>query len=231
MSNDVLYPLLIGAGCLVLVVVIHLLTRPRPSRADIRVPAAIADESAVSTMTTSPALALGAWHRDHEAVVLDFIARHDAVTEIDVDHDDDTSDNPTPGHATPDTDDIDDTGDHDDADDYEQPVSEDGDQPAASADRSADDETAVLDDGVIDHAFEVAVAAHPAPEMRAELAALRAAAEATVRARQSRDEAATERHRAVYLAYRDVWLERLWQFGRDRSRIGDLRRSPPRDVV
>lgn len=69
-----------------------------------------------------------------------------------------------------------------------------------------------------------AFATHPAPEMRAELAAFEAATNAMADALTREDTAAHARHRAVYLDYRASWLERLWQFPVDRSELADLRR-------
>lgn len=154
MLTDVLYPLLIAAGCLVIVIVVHLLTRPRPSRADIRLPdgAAAADDEPTRQE-------LEGWHRGHEGAVLDYLDAHD----------------PAPDWS----------GDHDEV-----------------AER--------LDD---------AIEAHPAPEMRAELAALRAAADSLRSARDRDDGDAVERHSELYLEYRSSWLERLRQFPVDETRL------------
>ena len=64
-----------------------------------------------------------------------------------------------------------------------------------------------------------AVDDHPAPEMRAELAALRAAGESLEAARERDDAEAVERHQELYLQYRESWLERLRQFAVDDMRV------------
>lgn len=155
MTTDVIYPLLIAAGCVVIVVVVHLLTRPRPSRADIRIPTAggATGEGAPTRRQ------LEQWHRDHEAAVLDYLDMHD----------------PAPGWA--------------------------GDADAIGA------------------RFESSVDAHPAPEMRAELAALRAAADATDAAAARDDTTAAMRHRDLYVSYRSSWVDRLRQFPVDEFRV------------
>lgn len=79
MPNDVLFPVLIGLAAVAVAIVIHLLTRPKPSRLDIdpspsrrplrrkarRAPAK--DTAAVSPTGKRDLLA---WHRDHEGDVL-----------------------------------------------------------------------------------------------------------------------------------------------------------------
>ena len=155
MTTDVIYPLLIAAGCLVIVIAVHLLTRPRPSRADIRIP----DGGGSSDDGEPTRKELEQWHRDHEAAVLDYLDAHD----------------PAPDWSG----DVDDVGDQ----------------------------------------LEAAVDAHPAPEMRAELAALRAAADALASARDREDDDAAARHRDLYLEYRTSWLERLRQFAADEARL------------
>lgn len=82
---------------------------------------------------------------------------------------------------------------------------------------------AVEDPDAMAATFAEATAAHPAPEMRAELAAMQAAIEALGHARSSGDGEAAERHRATYLGYRSRWLERLWQFPADSGRVTMLR--------
>ena len=155
MTTDVIYPLLIAAGCLAIVIAVHLLTRPRPSRADIRIP----DGGGPAGDGEPTRKELEQWHRDHEAAVLDYLDAHD----------------PAP-------------------------------------DRSG--ETSDIGDQL-----EAAVDAHPAPEMRAELAALRAAADALASARDREDDDAAGRHRELYLEYRSSWLERLRQFAVDETRL------------
>ena len=155
MTTDVIYPLLIAAGCLIIVVVVHLLTRPRPSPSDIRLPGGggpVDDDEPTRQE-------LDGWHRDHEASLLDYLDAHD----------------PDPDWA----------GDLDEV-----------------AER-----------------FDDAIAAHPAPEMRAELAALRAAGDSLASAQDRDDQEAADRHRALYLDYRTSWLERLRQFPGDEARL------------
>lgn len=155
MTTDVLYPLLIAAGCLAIVIIVHLLTRPRPSRADIRLP-----ETGAGNGDGEPTRQeLERWHRGQEDAVLDYLDAHD----------------PAPDWS----------GDRDDA-----------------AER-----------------FDAAVAAHPAAEMRAELAALRAAADSAIAAGDRDDDAAARRHRELYVDYRRSWLERLRQFPVDEDRL------------
>ena len=154
MTTDVIYPLLIAAGCLVIVIVVHLLTRPRPSRADIRIPDGSGTADGEPTRKE-----LEVWHRDHEGSVLDYLDAHD----------------PEPDWA----------GDRD----------------------------------TVGEQLERAIEDHPAPEMRAELAALRAAADSLRSARDRDDGDAVERHSELYLEYRSSWLERLRQFPVDETRL------------
>ena len=163
MTTDVIYPLLIAAGCLVIVIVVHLLTRPRPSRADIRIP----DGSGTADDGEPTRKELEVWHRDHEGSVLDYLDAHD----------------PEPDWA----------GDRD----------------------------------TVGEQLERAIEDHPAPEMRAELAALRAAADALASARGRSDDKAAARHRELYLDYRTSWVERLRQFPVDETR---LRATSNRDL-
>ncbi|MGI9621996.1 MAG: hypothetical protein ACR2PK_04095 [Acidimicrobiales bacterium] len=160
MSTDILYPILIGVGCLAIIVIVHLLTRPKPSKADIRLPesASPADEATIDQ--------LGEWHRNHEATVLGFL---------------DVCDRP------------------------------DGFDPDNQADQEA---LAQLDQAIDDH---------PAPDMRGELATLRASAHAMAAARQRGDTAAIEENQDLYRRYRDAWLDRLWQFPVDAERIQEVR--------
>lgn len=158
MLTDVIYPLLIAAGCLVIVIVVHLLTRPRPSRADIRLP----DGGTVTDDGEPTRQELERWHRDHEAAVLDYLDAQD----------------PAPDWSG-------------DDDEHEQ----------------------------VAERFDEAIEAHPAPEMRAELAALRAAADSLAAARDRDDDDAAARHGELYLEYRTSWLERLRQFPADEDRL------------
>lgn len=83
MSTDILYPILIGVGCLAVIVVIHLLTRPKPSKADIRLPATTSptDDATVEELSE--------WHRTHEAAILGFIDVCDGPDGFDPDGADD----------------------------------------------------------------------------------------------------------------------------------------------
>ncbi len=195
MSTDVLYPSLIGLGCLLLALVVHLLTRPEPSRNDITLP-----DTRRPTGTGGPreapdrrpGMALQDWHRTNESTLLAFLEHYDGPT-----------------------------GNHTGTGTNHAPA---GDAPTDDAivltdpDDREDDETRRLTE-----AFEQAMDAHPAPEMRAELAALRTAADAMTLARERGDHQAIERHRQVYLTYRSAWLERLWQYPVDRARVAAAR--------
>ena len=90
---------------------------------------------------------------------------------------------------------------------------------------SADDAApgADIDGDALAAAFAEATEAHPAPEMRAELAAMQAAIDAFGHASDSGDDEAAARHRATYVTYRTRWLERLWQFPADARRVSLLR--------
>lgn len=165
MSTDILYPLLIGGGCVLIGVVVHLLTRPKPSRADITLPAhADVAEHGVASVSD-----LHTWHRTHESAVLGFVDLVDGA------RDDQTLDT----------------------------VSE-------ALDRAIDD--------------------HPAPEMRAELAALRTAGQAMSAARDRSDDETAARHLQVYRDYRHAWLDRLWQFPIDQVRVSRARRRNEDDT-
>ncbi len=167
MSTDILYPILIGVACLVLVVVVHLITRPKPSRSDITVPGA---HSRLPENSVEPsALDLEEWHQTHEATLLTFIEHYDHPNEK-------------------------------------------------------------TDDAALSDSFETALSSHPAPEMRAELAALRAAAEAMTSATERGDTEAIVRHNDVYRTYRYAWLERLWQFPVDADRVGSVRNRPQTNI-
>ncbi len=164
MSNDILYPALIGLACLVVATVVHLLTRPRPSRSDITLPGA---QSRLPAQVAEPsALDLEAWHHAHEGALLTFIEHYDG-------------------------------------------------------DRRAGDEAELA------ASFETALGSHPAPEMRAELAALRVAAQAMTAASERDDGEAKSRHADVYNTYRNGWLERLWQFPVNRDRLDSIRNRTP----
>lgn len=76
MSTDVLYPILIGLGCLLLVYIVHLVTRPKPTRADITVPRG-ATAAGPDGESVSVTLALADWHQENEAALLDFFDHHD----------------------------------------------------------------------------------------------------------------------------------------------------------
>ena len=76
-SADIVYPLLIAVGCIGLAVVVHLLTRPKPSRSDIAVP-----DSGPMPAPTRQAGELGAWHRMHEDALASFVEAIDDAAEI-----------------------------------------------------------------------------------------------------------------------------------------------------
>jgi thioredoxin-dependent peroxiredoxin len=72
---SVLVPVVIAAGCLLLWAVVHWLTRPRPTAADIDLPAA---ERNAASVTVGPERgALDRWHRQHEKALLDYLETHD----------------------------------------------------------------------------------------------------------------------------------------------------------
>lgn len=81
----------------------------------------------------------------------------------------------------------------------------------------------------VDAALTAATVEHPFVEMRGELSALRASAESMRNAVERGDTGSAAEHQRVYLAYRDAWLERLWQFPADTERLALLRRRavPP----
>ena len=165
MSTDILYPLLIGGGCLVIGVMVHLSTRPKPSRADITLPAVAGGSGAGVTSVGN----LSIWHRTHESAVLAFVDLVDGG----------------PGGQTLDE------------------VSE-------ALDRAIDD--------------------HPAPDMRAELAALRTAGQAMSAALDRDDGETAARHLEIYRDYRHAWLDRLWQFPIDELRVSVARRRNEDDL-
>ncbi len=168
MSTDILYPLLIGAGCLVLVILVHLATRPKPSRDDITIPEGGGSNGDEGAPRAGDLLT---WHRTHEQSVLDFLDVVDGAGSVD------------------------------------------DDDPEFEASRDAD----------VANALDAAMSDHPAPEMRAELAALRSAGAAMLAAEERGDTDALDRHRAVYGQYRSAWLDRLWQFPIDERRIHEVR--------
>ncbi len=175
-SNDVLYPLLIAAACAIVVYLVHRLTRPKPSLADIALPStpSNAAERPSPHSELDPTSSLASWHSAHEGALLDYFEHYDAMLA-------------SPDHAT--------------------------------------EHLGVEADADLSAAFESAYSAHPAPDMRAELAATRTAADAMALAKERGDDTALERHRDVYRQYRAAWLERLWQFAGDRNRIARLRRD------
>ena len=76
MSTDVLYPVLIGAGCLLVALLVHLLTRPKLSRDDIRVPnAGVVAQTNKTATPSEPVRELRTWHVEHESTLLDFFDR------------------------------------------------------------------------------------------------------------------------------------------------------------
>ncbi len=81
----------------------------------------------------------------------------------------------------------------------------------------------------VDAALVVATDEHPFVEMRGELSALRASAASMRSAAERNDRETAADQQRVYLAYREAWLERLWQFPADTERLAMLRRRavPP----
>lgn len=81
----------------------------------------------------------------------------------------------------------------------------------------------------VDAALAVATGEHPFVEMRGELSALRASGAAMRNAAERGDTDTMAEQQRVYLAYRDAWLERLWQFPADTERLAILRQRtvPP----
>ena len=78
----------------------------------------------------------------------------------------------------------------------------------ASADDFSEAHAALdLSEGAATEHLDIAVAAHPSPQRRAELSALRAAARSTLVALAQRDYERARRHHLVYCDYRDLWRE------------------------
>lgn len=73
-TAGVFLPIAIVAGCLILVVVVHLATRQRPSKADLAVP----EPGPAPSTAVVDERELAGWHRRHEAALLDFLETHDA---------------------------------------------------------------------------------------------------------------------------------------------------------
>jgi hypothetical protein len=67
--------------------------------------------------------------------------------------------------------------------------------------------------------LHAALEAHPAAEMRGELAGLESSAGAMIEAASRSDEDAVDRHRVIYREYRISWLERIDQFAVDPKRV------------
>ena len=76
----------------------------------------------------------------------------------------------------------------------------------ASADDFSDAHAALdlFDEAASEH-LDIAVAAHPNPQRRAELSALRAAARSTLIALAQGDYERARRHHLVYCDYRNLW--------------------------
>jgi hypothetical protein len=72
-------------------------------------------------------------------------------------------------------------------------------------------------------AMKNAVTSHPSPRMRAELSAMRVAAESTLYAVQRADYRTAESQHVTYIDYRNQWLHRLHQFADDEITVGELR--------
>ena len=162
--SDVVYPALIVLGCVAIAALIHLATRPRPSAADLALPARRRPGA-----NANHRVALANWHLEYGGALVDFIDAHDEVG------------GPVARSVAP----------------------------------------ASLDE--VDAALIVATDEHPFVEMRGELSALRASAESMRAAAERGDASAAAAHQRVYLAYREAWLERLWQFPGDTERLSTLR--------
>lgn len=79
-------------------------------------------------------------------------------------------------------------------------------------------------------AMTEAVTSHPSPRMRAELSAMRVAAESTLYAVQRSDLRTAEHQHLTYIEYRDQWLHRLHQFADDEITVSELRDLADSDV-
>ena len=73
-------------------------------------------------------------------------------------------------------------------------------------------------------AIEAAIAAHPTPQMRAQLSALVLASRNTIQSLRRSNWSAAEKEHVAYLEYRDTWLDRLRQFTTAESQVQDLRK-------
>ncbi len=90
MSNDLLLPLLVCAGCLIIIVFVYLRTRPKPSPRTISIPEAQSGHKEASDFeplfadppeaTTDQGLT--SWHETFESAVLDFIEFADGFIEF-----------------------------------------------------------------------------------------------------------------------------------------------------
>lgn len=80
-------------------------------------------------------------------------------------------------------------------------------------------------------AMKDAVTSHPSPRMRAELSAMRVAAESTLYAVQRADYRTAEQQHMTYLDYRKQWLHRLRQFADDEITVSELRELADADVA
>ncbi len=78
--------------------------------------------------------------------------------------------------------------------------------------------------------LERAMAAHPAPVMRAELSAMQVAADSTIHAVRRSDYITAERQHLTYLDYRSLWVGRLRQFTPNDSGLTQLRSKPRRSL-
>lgn len=73
---DVLYPIVIVLGCLAIVGIIHLVTRPRPSAGDIALPV-----RSLPDVQERHGPALATWHLEYGDALVDFISAHDELAE------------------------------------------------------------------------------------------------------------------------------------------------------
>ena len=78
--------------------------------------------------------------------------------------------------------------------------------------------------------LQEAIAAHPAPVMRAELSAMQVAADSTIHAVRRSDYITAERQHVTYLDYRGLWVGRLRQFSPNDTSLTQLRSKPRRSL-
>lgn len=170
---NIYVPLVIIAGCLAIMGLTHLLTRParRTTLAIPEVKDTVAEQPVVS------AQALSSWHHEYSGTVRAWIENHEQFLKV---------------------------------------VSDKGLQIDLSDDLFAGHEQ-------LARPMQAAVAAHPAPPMRAQLSAMAVASESTIHALRRSEYQNAERHHITYLQYRDQWLQRLQQFAASDSDLAEIR--------